>query len=461
VVFSNGRELMPTATLDYTFAANKTQRSIPAPAVYGRLGWVLMLPLLFFAVHGQFSFQFGAGATGGFSPGAVQANNTGILEYALAAITYLVIAWLIKSELSQVVAYAMRFKTLTFLAFLAISSAAWSQSPMRSAFHGLYYLIGTLFAYYLVIRFEPDEIMTYIKRLGVLSCFLSLILVAFFPQFGLVHNDPRNGLGWQGIFIDRTTAAKCLVFLLSPALAVRARWDRKRVFYVLLLSVMILMAHSVGSLFVLFTYVAFLFTLRLSRKLDSRALLIVSIFAFAVAVPLAMFALEFGPAILKAFGRDPTLTGRTVIWSFLMHSISKRPMLGYGYYAFWLGLKGESGQVIYAVNWTFGYAHNGLIEILLQLGLVGVVVFFISLLKAIKDAWFCFRRDRTGHYDWYIGLIVLTIIYNIDEVTVLLPNDLLSILYVVACCGLAAAVKQLKQNKHLGVGLSDGSLPFA
>jgi O-antigen ligase len=127
-----------------------------------------------------------------------------------------------------------------------------------------------------------------------------------------------------------------------------------------------------------------------------------------------------------------------------------------------LGLKGESGRVIYALNWTFGYAHNGLLEIFLQLGLTGVAVFFLTLLKAVKDAWFCFRRDRTGHYDWYLGLIVLTIFYNIDEVTVLLPNDLLSILYVVACCGLAVAVRQIKQDKFLGVSISNGSsLPLA
>ena len=32
---------------------------------------------------------------------------------------------------------------------------------------------------------------------------------------------------------------------------------------------------------------------------------------------------------------------------------------------------------------------------------------------------------------------MLTLLYNVDESTVLWPNDLLSILYLVACSGLA------------------------
>ena len=51
--------------------------------------------------------------------------------------------------------------------------------------------------------------------------------------------------------------------------------------------------------------------------------------------------------------------------------------------------------------------------------------------------------------EWYIGLIALTIMYNIDESTVLWPIDLSSVLYVLACCGLALAVRQIKFTSKL------------
>ena len=74
-----------------------------------------------------------------------------------------------------------------------------------------------------------------------------------------------------------------------------------------------------------------------------------------------------------------------MIWSFVPESIAKRPLLGYGFYAFWLGMKGESARLIVGTHWIFGYAHNGILEIWLQLGLVGVVVFFITLFQAIEE----------------------------------------------------------------------------
>jgi exopolysaccharide production protein ExoQ len=449
MVSYNEREQMPTATLERTYARNEEQE--PTLVAPRKLGWALIAPLLFFAVHGAFSFQSEISSVGGFSPGQVATRSPGFFGYAYAALTYLIVGWCIKSKLREVLSFAAHFKMLTLLGLLTIISTIWSQNQMYSASRGLFYLIGTLFAYYLVIEFQPEEIMTLVSRLGVVVCLLSLVMVAFFPRFGLTASDARFGVAWQGIFIDRTGAAKCLVFFLSPALIPSARFSKVgRVFYISLLTFMILMAHSVAAIFVLGIYVVFLVLLRFGRKLDPRSSLAVFIVGIIALALLGQVAIEYGPAILQMFGRNPTLSGRTLIWSVLVESILKRPLLGYGYYAFWLGLKGESGRVLYAANWTFGYAHNGILEIFLQLGLVGVVVFFATLVRAVKDAWFCFHNDRRGEYDWYIGLIVLAIFYNIDEATVVWPNDLLSILYVVACCGLAVAVKQLQQHKLVG-----------
>jgi O-antigen ligase len=94
---------------------------------------------------------------------------------------------------------------------------------------------------------------------------------------------------------------------------------------------------------------------------------------------------------------------------------------------------------------VFGYAHNGYLEICLQVGLVGAAVFFVTLFQAMRNAWFCLRNGCPPGVEWYIGVIALTILYNIDESTVLWPIDLLSILYVVACCGLAKAARQLRE----------------
>jgi O-antigen ligase len=409
-----------------------------------------MLPFLFLIVHGTFSFQTGT-AAGGFSPGGVATHDPGVFGYAFAAVSYLMVAWLIRSKLDGVLTLAVHFKLLTFLALLAISSAVWSQSPAKSLIYGTLYLISTLFGYYLVVRFEPEEIMAMVSRLGVLVAVLGLVVVVLLPRFGLTHGDARNGVGWNGLFSDRTGAAKSLVFLISPAFISRGRksfisWISS----ILVMTLMIVMAHAVTAIFVLFIYLTFLVVLRVSRRVDSRLVVMAIVIGGFLAVLAAFIGIEYGADVLKAFGRNPTLTGRTAIWRALAISILKRPLLGYGYFAFWQGIKGESGRVIYLTHWTFGYAHNGIIEIFLQLGTTGAVIFFITLFKAIKDAWYCFRNDYSGTYDWYVGLVVLTIFYNIDEATVLWPNDLLSVLYVVTCCGLAMGARRLRREKAHG-----------
>ena len=39
--------------------------------------------------------------------------------------------------------------------------------------------------------------------------------------------------------------------------------------------------------------------------------------------------------IFDLFGKDQTLTGRTLIWPYVIDDISERPILGWGFHAFW------------------------------------------------------------------------------------------------------------------------------
>ncbi len=87
---------------------------------------------------------------------------------------------------------------------------------------------------------------------------------------------------------------------------------------------------------------------------------------------------------------------------------------------------------------------------MLQVGVVGLGIFLITLVKAFRDGWFCLTHGHTPGVEWCFGLLLLTCMYNIDEETLLFSKDLLSILYVVACTGLAVEAARLKRElaKH-------------
>lgn len=422
---------------------------VGAPVLNPKATWILTLPLIFLACHGTFSFQSGAQTVGGFLPGAVATRDPGFVGYVvIPGIAYGVMLWYMWSFWRRIAAYAAHFKLLTFLAVLTMLSALWSQDPLRSVEYGFFYLMGTLFAYYLVVQFEAAEVMTMVTRTGLILAVLSLILIVVFPQYGIQNDDLRSPGSWRGIFLDRTTAAKEMVFLLSPTLlSWKSRSTTRNLLYFALPILIIFKAHAVTAIMVLALYLVFVAALSFGRSLGPKLTLPLLVIASIIAIAICIFGVEALPDILKSMGRDPTLTGRTLIWHALGGSIAKRPLLGYGFLSFWQGLKGESANLITSSNWSFGYAHNGTLEIILQLGFVGAILFYVTMLQAIRNAWYCFRYSRSNRSDWFMGLLMLTLIYNLDEATVLLPNELLSILYIVACCGLAQAAREIKMSK--------------
>jgi O-antigen ligase len=430
------------------------------------LGWALMLPLIFFAVQGVFSFE----ASGGESElsGLIPSRHFGVFgRIVVPGLAYLVVVCVVALNINRIISMALQMKMLTLLAGITICSALWSQDPLRSFYNGLFYLASTLFAYYLIIRFEPTEIIDLLMMTGTLVCLAGLVMVFVFPQFGIDTFDVRSAGAWKGIFFQKNSAAKTLVYLLAPALVFGYRRAvYRRLAYVVLLGTFIVKAHVITALVVTMLYTLFMTALYLARWLERKTAIALGIAVISACTILVWANISFLPELLRSIGRDPTLTGRTAVWSVVMQSILKRPLLGYGFYAFWLGLKGESANAIIGVHWFFGYAHNGLLELVLQLGVVGLVLFLITLVQAIKDGWFCLRHDRSIEVEWYVGVIVLVLLYNIDESTVVWPIDLPSVLYVVVCCGLSMRAKQLcagmRASRMVGAGVwSPGSESIA
>ena len=51
--------------------------------------------------------------------------------------------------------------------------------------------------------------------------------------------------------------------------------------------------------------------------------------------PVLIVAVVAPDTLLELIGKDPTLTGRTEIWAYVIQDIWMKPLLGWGYYVFW------------------------------------------------------------------------------------------------------------------------------
>jgi O-antigen ligase len=149
----------------------------------------------------------------------------------------------------------------------------------------------------------------------------------------------------------------------------------------------------------------------------------------------SVFALYY-KAITLLIGKDPTLTGRTDLWKSVVISGMKHPFLGFGYDAFWSVMQGEVANIAFAMHWAPMYAHNGFLDVWLTLGALGLAMVVYSMLRALRDAFICLSREWTPFVGWYLCIIVLTILYNLSEGTLMRPNNLGWVMYVMACVGL-------------------------
>jgi exopolysaccharide production protein ExoQ len=175
-------------------------------------------------------------------------------------------------------------------------------------------------------------------------------------------------------------------------------------------------------------------------------------FLLLVVVCAAAAAIMLSPdSLFTLLGKDVTLTGRTGIWRAVTDSIAKRPLLGYGYQAFWLGLEGESYRVILAVSWVLAQAQNGFLDVMLEMGVVGLAVVVLVFAFAFRDGVVCLLRSRDDTrlraVEWYLTIVILTLIYNLDESFLFDPKHLGSMMFLLACVGLKIERLRLRVSR--------------
>lgn len=87
---------------------------------------------------------------------------------------------------------------------------------------------------------------------------------------------------------------------------------------------------------------------------------------------IAQAMIDFGTSV---FDKDPTLTGRTYLWYRAAELIREHPLLGRGFYAFWLqgDVDAEGLWRYFGIDGRGGFTfHNTFVEILVMLGYVGL-----------------------------------------------------------------------------------------
>lgn len=181
--------------------------------------------------------------------------------------------------------------------------------------------------------------------------------------------------GWRGTFPDKNSLALYLVFALAATLTV----DRgpSRVLTSAAVLGLLVGSQSATGLSAAALVVVLWLWLSLLRRHGTRqsALFVLSSIGLGLSAFAALLANLTG--ILEVYGKDASLTGRTDIWDAVARAIEQRPLTGYGLSA--LLNPGAPSTATLAlwreIGFDAAHAHNGVLDLLGQLGVIGLVLY--------------------------------------------------------------------------------------
>jgi exopolysaccharide production protein ExoQ len=332
---------------------------------------------------------------------------------------------------------------------LAAGSAMWSASPIVTVEMSFKVGICALFACYLSTRLSTEQLMDLLMFMGLASAGLSILFVLALPSYGLFAG--YAGGAWQGICNHKNTLGISMAYLLTPVFFKNGRRRGQRLLYAILLLFIIFKCQSRGAWIDTLGVLLFVGWLYLIRALRDREALLLVVLTTVIAVVIVTVGIVYFSSIVEVLGKDPSMGGRTDIYQEVWRSILKRPLLGYGFGAFWTADGIEANRIRMAVGWPIGYAESGLLEVALQIGLIGLGITVLMFGRAIIQAARLLRsRFYTPRVGWFLTMLFLALLTNIDAGWILTVDTLDWVLILIACIGLERETRLAKEAFALG-----------
>ncbi|PKN29665.1 MAG: hypothetical protein CVU64_07045 [Deltaproteobacteria bacterium HGW-Deltaproteobacteria-21] len=269
---------------------------------------------------------------------------------------------------------------------------------------------------------DPVEALRWVfRKTAILLIPISIVLIKYFPEFGRSYTV-SGGQQFTGVTGNKNMlGALCFVygvFFVWDLLAVR-RGTVERGSNTLLVNILILAmiaylfrkADSATSLvcFILGTAIVLILELSEMKQNIGRFGVFLAIVLLLFGTLEALFGLS--EAVITALGRDMTFTGRVDIWSDAI-SMARNPLVGSGYESFWLGDRAQRMWDVYSSR--LNQAHNGYIEIYLNLGIIGLVLLSLMILTGYKNILLrIMSGDPIGSLR--MALFLTALLYNFSE----------------------------------------------
>ncbi len=386
---------------------------------------------------------------------AATSDAAGLLRAACWAMVYAIFAVLLLVHARPLGALLWRNALLLTLPLLGLASVAWSSDPARTAVASLQVLSVVLFGTLIGLRLGRGAIPALVLLALLPVAMAAAVMSAMHPLGVDINGDAvgvfshKNTLGNRAAIMGLAAAALLLAGRLRLAAAVG-----------LVLALGLLAASGSRTAWVAAATAApALLAARVVRLSPGAATLAVAaagVAACALAALLVSGLFDPMRLFFQTLDRDPTLTGRTVLWEMALAYIREAPLAGHGFDAFWDhdSLTSDAAYVAVTMRQELPHFHNAYLEMAVQLGWTG------ALLMAAVTVLLFQRTLRLAHTAvaadgaFALGLMALVAVSDMVEVALIQRHGLaLMILSALA----AQAVREAPQAAAAKAPLAQGA----
>ncbi len=391
----------------WLFRRDMRLRQLPSPALWIPATWLAIIgsrgPTLWLA-----AFGINVGATDNLEGSPLEmAFFLGLMVAALFVLVQRGFDW---------AAFIGRNKALIVMYLFLALSALWSVIGFVSLKRAVKDFGHVLVALVLLSEADPLEAMrTVFVRVSYLLFPLSVTLIKYFPTIGRM--PARGG---DNLFIGVTMHKNSLgvmvlifgLFLIVDIWEMRRRregqkTDQRIRFGLLAMGIWLLLTCDSLTSMICLALACFLIwgAGRLLRMQDPRRALFRWVLVIACLAAL-LYALNIPGMISEAFGRGERMSGRTWIWE-MVEEQHVDPVLGCGFYSFW---NTEGAQEISErFLGTLNTVHNGLLEMYLDGGGIGLALLILLLLlwgrRSVEQMLAGTIRGRLTLSFWLVAVI--------------------------------------------------------
>jgi hypothetical protein len=255
-----------------------------------------------------------------------------------------------------------------------------------------------------------------LTRVGFVLIPLSVLMIKYYPDISRYYDVWDWSTYYSGVTTNKNSLGViCLIFGLTSVWRFLAAL--KMVVWLFRL------ANSMTALSCFLLGIVVLLVLQF-RPVLRQPLLAHALTVSLIAVPSAVLFGGLNPGVLEMMGRNPTLTDRTLIWDLLLRittdtwsgtvpmGLNPGEWIGTGFENFWLGQRLIRVWSVY--KWGPNQAHNGYLEVFLNLGWIGIAMVGAILLVGYRTVMARLRHSpSTGKL--MLAFFVVGIVYNFTE----------------------------------------------